>query len=121
MKVIIAVLVAALLAPTVAHADDRVERGGIKWLIVSMLATQAADIATTGLALQRGCVETSYYGLQNKWAIGGIKGGGALALGLTLPFAHNKKPKLTKALLWSQIASGAIGATVNSTRLPHCR
>jgi hypothetical protein len=133
-KVVITTLLMTL-APSFLHADQAPSlpndqttavrladgnRGGIKWLIVGMLAAQAADIATTSLALQRGCSERTYYGLQNKWAIGAMKGGGALALTVTLPFAHNKKPKLTKALLWGQIASGAIGATINSTRLPHC-
>jgi hypothetical protein len=95
--------------------------GGIKWLIVSMIAAQAADIATTSLALQRGCVETTYYGLQNKWAIGGMKSSGAIVLGVTLPFAHTKKPKLTKALAWAQLGSGVIGAAFNTARLPGCR
>ena len=133
-KAILAALLLTL-APSFLHAQEapaiptaqptavRVvegNRAGIKWLIVGMLAAQAADIATTSLALQRGCSEMAYYGLQNKWAIGAMKGGGAIALTVTLPFAHNKKPKLTKALLWGQIASGALGATINSTRLPHC-
>jgi hypothetical protein len=86
-----------------------------------MIAAQAADIATTSLALHRGCVETTYYGLQNKWAIGGMKGGGTIVLAVTLPLSHQKKPKLTKALAWAQIGSGALGAAFNATRLPHCR
>jgi hypothetical protein len=110
---------APVTAPTHRAADA--ERGGIKWLIIGMIAAQAADIATTSLALQRGCVETTYYGLQNRWAIGGMKGGGAIVLGMTLPFAHSKKPKLTKALAWAQIGSGALGAAINTARLPGCR
>lgn len=93
----------------------------LKWLILGTIAAQAADIATTSVALHRGCVETMYYGLQNKWAIGGMKAGGTVALTVTLPMFHNKKPKLAKALAWAEIASGALGAAINSTRLPHCR
>jgi hypothetical protein len=59
--------------------------------------------------------------MQNKWAIGGMKGGGALVLGLTLPFVHTKKPRLTKALAWAQIGSGLVGATFNTARMPGCR
>lgn len=112
-------IAAAAPAPTDRATDAK--RGGIKWLIVGMIAAQAADIATTSLALRRGCVETTYYGLQNRWAIGAMKGGGAIVLGMTLPFAHNKKPKLTKALAWAQIGSGVLGAALNTTRLPGCR
>lgn len=110
---------AAANAPAGRATDAK--RGGIKWLIVGMIAAQAADIATTSLALRRGCVETTYFGLQNRWAIGAMKGGGAIVLGMTLPLAHNKKPKLTKALAWAQIGSGVLGATLNTTRLPGCR
>lgn len=117
MKIVVVALV-LLLTPTLARGEVR---PSVKWLIVGMLASQGADIATTSLALRRGCVETTYYGLQNKWAIGAMKGGGAIALSVTLPFTHNKKPRLTKAMLWAQIASGAVGAAVNTTRLPHCR
>lgn len=96
-------------------------RGQLKWLIVGMIAAQVADIASTSIALHRGCVETTYYGLQNRWAIGGMKAGGTVALTVTLPLFHNKKPKLTKTLAWAEIGSGALGAVVNATRLPHCR
>lgn len=109
------------VSPAPIHRATDAERGSIKWLIFGMIAAQAADIATTSLALRRGCVETTYYGLQNRWAIGAMKGGGAIVLGMTLPFAHNKKPKLSKALAWAQIGSGVLGATLNSTRLPGCR
>lgn len=120
MKRTVAVFLFFTLFPALAHADAP-SRGGVKWLIVGMLAAQAADIATTSIALRRGCVERTYYGLQNKWAIGGMKSGGAIALGVTLPFAHVRKPKVTKALAWAQIASGVVGASVNATRIPRCR
>jgi hypothetical protein len=135
MPTIIVALIFALLLPTSVEAqqaptppapassirlvDD--SRGGIKWLIVGMIAAQAADIATTSFALRRGCVESTYYGLQSKWAIGGMKAGGTIVLSATLPLAHHKKPKLTKAVAWAQIASGVLGATFNTTRIPHCR
>ena len=121
MKIL--VVIAVLLSPSMAVAGQEApaeQRSNIKWLIAGMIAAQAADIATTTIALQRGCVESTYYGLQNKWAIGGMKGGGAIALSITLPFAHKNKPKLTRALLWAQIASGAFGAAMNTTRMPHC-
>jgi len=99
-------------------ADRKGSRMG--WLIVGMIAAQAADIVTTSVALRRGCTETMYYGLQNKWAIGGMKAGGAVVLSMTLPVIHNKRPKLTRSLAWGQIASGALGAAINASRLPQC-
>ena len=135
MKII---TVAAILAlfPAIAAAEPQTRtvlgpprtirvvdesRGGIKWLIVGMIAAQAADIMTTSVALRRGCVESTYYGLQSRWAIGGMKAAGTIVLSVTLPMAYKKKPKLTKAVAWAQIASGALGAAINTTRLPHCR
>jgi hypothetical protein len=101
------------------HLDNG--RGGLRWLIVGMIAAQTADIMTTGVALRRGCVESTYYGMQSRWAIGGMKAAGTIVLSVTLPMAHNKKPKLSKAVAWAQIASGALGAAINTTRLPQCR
>jgi hypothetical protein len=102
-----------------AAGDDG--RRKMKWLIIGMIAAQAADIATTKIGLDRGCAEATYYGIQNKWAIGGMKAGGTVALTVTLPLLHAKKPKLTKTLAWAQIANGTFGATWNAIRLPHCR
>jgi hypothetical protein len=135
MKIITAALIVALL-PTISAAEPQTRtalepsrtirvvdesRGGLKWLIVGMIAAQAADIMTTSVALRRGCAESTYYGLQSRWAIGGIKAAGTIVLSVTLPMAHTKKPRLTKAVAWAQIASGALGATINTTRLPQCR
>jgi hypothetical protein len=121
MRMMFAALLLVTLLPATAHGEESAGGGRIKWLIAGMIAAQAADIATTSLALSRGCVERTYYGIQNKWAIGGMKSGGAIALAVTLPFTHNTKPKVTKGLAWAQIASGVIGASVNATRLPGCR
>ena len=134
MKIITIALMLAVL-PAIAAAEPQTPispepvrtihfdngRGGLKWLIAGMIAAQAADIMTTGVALHRGCVESTYYGLQSRWAIGGMKAAGTIALSVTLPMAHNKKPKLSKAVAWAQIASGALGAAINTTRLPQCR
>jgi hypothetical protein len=134
MKIILVALMLAVL-PAIAAAEPQTQMapepartihldnggGGLKWLIVGMIAAQAADIMTTGVALNRGCVESTYYSLQSRWAIGGMKAAGTVVLSVTLPMAHNKKPKLSKAVAWAQIASGALGAAINSTRLPQCR
>ena len=135
MKIITLALMLASF-PTIAAAEpqtptalapSRVIRvvdgghSGPRWLIVGMIAAQAADIMTTSVALRRGCVESTYYGLQSQWAIAGMKAGGTIVLSVTLPMAYKKKPKLTKAVAWAQIASGALGAAINTTRLPHCR
>src|SRR4030095_9919598 len=121
MKIATMALMIVLL-PLIATAETQpLDRGGVRWLIVGMIAAQAADIMTTSVALHRGCVESTYYGLQNRWAIGSMKAGGTIALSVTLPMAHHKKPKLSKAVAWAQIASGTLGAAFNTTRLPHCR
>src|SRR6267378_1717645 len=127
MKIITVALMFALL-PTIAAAEPQAPtaldpsrmirvvdngRSGLTWLVVGMIAAQTADIMTTSVALRRGCVESTYYGLQSRWAIGGMKAAGTIVLSVTLPMAHNKKPKLTKAIAWAQIASGALGATLN--------
>ena len=120
---ILTVALMILLLPVIAAAETQQSetRGGVRWLIVGMIAAQAADIMTTSVALHRGCVESTYYGLQNRWAIGGMKAAGTIALSVTLPMAHHKKPKLSKAVAWAQIGSGTLGAAFNTTRLPHCR
>src|SRR5438445_1024412 len=97
-------------APAATTHTVEAGRSGWKWLIVGMIAAQAADIATTSVALHHGCVETTYYGLQSRWAISGMKATGTLVLSVTLPLAHHKKPKLTEGVAWAHIASGALGA-----------
>src|SRR5436190_6353395 len=105
MKIITAALIIALL-PTIAAAEPQTRtvlepsrtirvvdesRGGLRWLIVGMVAAQAADIMTTGVALRRGCVESTYYGLQSRWAIGGMKAAGTIVLSVPLPMTHKTK------------------------------
>lgn len=135
MPLIIVAVIVALLpmsseagqnVPNRAQASNPVaeaDHGGskMKWLVIGMIAAQAADIVTTSIALRRGCTETTYYGIQNKWAIGGMKAGGTVALSVTLPVFHNKRPKLTKTIAWAEIGSGVLGAAFNSLRLPQCQ
>src|SRR5437016_128822 len=107
MRTVVAAVLMLTLLPTASEAGPE---GRLKWLIVGMIAAQAADITTTSVALRRGCLETTYYGLQNNWAIGGVKAGGTIALAVTLPLAHSKKPKIASTVAWAQIASGVLGA-----------
>ena len=118
MRTVVAAVLMLTLLPKASEAGPE---GRLKWLIVGMIAAQAADIATTSVALHHGCVETTYYGLQSRWAISGMKATGTLVLSVTLPLAHHKKPKLTEGVAWAHIASGALGAGLNATRLSHCR
>jgi hypothetical protein len=118
---ITAALVLLTIIPKSAEAGLDEERRPIKWLIVGMIAAQVADIATTSIALQRGCEETTYYGLQNKWAIGGMKASGTVALTVTLPIFHSRKPNLTRTIAWAEIASGVLGGVLNARQIPRCQ
>lgn len=118
---VMAIAVLITMTPKLAQAGPDEGRPSMKWLLLGMIAAQAADIATTSIALQRGCEETTYYGLQNKWAIGGMKASGTVALTVTLPLFHSRKPNLTKAIAWAEIGSGVLGGVLNARQIPRCR
>lgn len=90
----------------------------MKVLLFSFLLAQGADIGTTAVALNRGCVEQ--YMMPSHPYVGlAVKGGAAV----TVTFIIGKKAKPTKtakAVLIAGIASGVTGAVLNSRTIPQC-
>jgi len=89
-------------------------------LLLWMVLAQAGDIATTGVGISRGCVETApLYRSMNYPAIAGVKGGSTFAV--TFAFGRQRKAsKGAKALVIALAAAGTVATVHNLRTLPHC-
>lgn len=91
----------------------------MKSLLVWMLLAQGGDLATTGVALSRGCQEVApiYRSMPYAGTVA-VKGGATFVVTFTL----GKKPsKGSKAVIAGLAASGTVATVLNLRALPSCR
>lgn len=108
----------ALQSPGPPKADppEKKSHTGMHWSLAAMAGGQAADVASTIQALQRpGVVETNpILGKRpNAGQLIGLKAAGLVPLGILLDKAHDKHPKLAKAIALGVGGYGAYLAARN--------
>jgi len=89
--------------------------------LIWLLLAQAADIGTTAVALNRGCVEANP-GLARASlpVMTGIKAG--VSISLTIHFGRKPAPTKTDKTVVGMFAGAATGAAVwNLRQIPRCR
>jgi hypothetical protein len=85
----------------------------MKGLLLWLWLAQGADITTTAIGLNRGCVERTYWS-SNPYLIGAAKGGSTVFFSFTLP---NMKPrKLAKGIAIG-FAAGTTVAAIHNARV----
>lgn len=90
----------------------------MKGLLIWLWLAQSADISTTVVGLNRGCVERTYWS-QNPAVIGGGKVGGTIVL--TWGGAKNPNSRGLKWMVGSLAASATAAAIINGRTIPKCR
>ena len=93
----------------------------MKGLMLAMWLAQAADVATTTVALNRGCVEGNPIMPKSAPAIAGVKAG--LTVALTWGAWRAKKggrARMAATLLAAGIIGGAVPAAWNLHVIPSC-
>ena len=87
-------------------------------LLLWFTLAQGADIGTTAVALNRGCVERVL--LPSHPTLGlTLKGGAAVTVTVALGRAR-VQTKAAKAVLIAGAVSGTVGAVLNTRTLPRC-
>lgn len=94
----------------------------MKALLLTMLLSQGADLATTHIGLKRGCVEMNpLYGTEVSLPVlYAAKGTSMFLMGTVAWGGRKSHPKLSRAVLWTGIAVGAGAAIWNLHQLPRC-
>lgn len=93
----------------------------MKELLIWLWLAQGADIATTAIAIERGCTEANpvLRGMSPQ-AAASTK----MAVTVTVTWHFGRKPQPTKADKWfvgAFAAAGTVGASLNARTIPHCR
>lgn len=93
----------------------------MKGLLIWLWLAQGADIGTTAIALDRGCVEANP--VMSRLGPVGIA---STKMGVSVAFTWHfgRKPNPTKADKWAvglAAAAGTVGASLNARTIPNCR
>lgn len=88
----------------------------MKTLLVWLWLSQSADVATTAVALHRGCVERTYYSSDPR-----VIAGGKLGATFVLSWGATRMPHGGKVLVGSYAAVATTAAIMNAHTMGMCR
>lgn len=92
----------------------------MKGLLLWLWLAQGADMGTTAVALQRGCVEANPAMRMSPVAMASVKTG--VTVTITWHFGRKPEPsKGDKLFVGAFAAAGTVGAVMNARTLPRCR